>query len=56
MTAGDPKFVTRELRATPGIRALPSEDRTANRMKTLRAAPPGGYAWKGAPRAQGGVR
>ncbi|MDE1819989.1 MAG: hypothetical protein KGJ23_11470 [Euryarchaeota archaeon] len=42
----DPKFVTREMRATPGIRALPSEDRTANRMKALRAAPPGGYAWK----------
>ena len=46
MTSGDPKFVTRELRANPGIRALPSEDRTANRMKALRAAPAGGYAWK----------
>ena len=46
MTPGDPKFVTRELRATPGIRAFPSEDRTASRMKALRAAPPGGYQWK----------
>lgn len=46
MTPGEPKFVTRELRATPGIRALPAEERTANRVRQLRAAPPGTYAWR----------
>jgi hypothetical protein len=42
----EPKFVTRERRATPGIRALPFKERTANRVTQLRAAPPGTYAWR----------
>lgn len=33
----NPKFVTRELRATSGIRALPSEDRAASRIRAVGA-------------------
>ncbi len=42
----DPKFVTRELRATPGVRALPWERRASNRIRSIEADVPGGYHWR----------
>lgn len=41
----DPEFVRRELRAAPGIRALPWGQRVENRMRSLRSAPRRAPIW-----------
>ncbi len=42
----DPEFVKRELRAAPGIRALPWEQRVENRMRSLRSAVRRSPTWR----------